>query len=271
MQELMASSTIVPQATTLRPWYGSKPAIATIATGVALTAVLVWALLYLTASPTPSEAPVLYSSALQPDSLQLIDGSTLYLDSHTQIKGTLGGSTHQMPDASLTIQGAVYVKSGKSAPKLQAGQLIVPPSAGRYFISYDSASGWATVQVQSGQATVRWQGRSFSLTAGQALRHQVGNSKPPQPFKANANQFGYATHYFEFENTPLAEVLPILAHAYTVKFTVTNDRLYNCRITTRFDQLALPELLQILAATLNLEFETAPNGQSIAISGHGCD
>lgn len=80
-----------------------------------------------------------------------------------------------------------------------------------------------------------------------------------------------ASKVFEFNNLPFRDVAAYIEKAYGVKFIVKNSKLYNCTITTRFDNKSLEEILDVLAYTLVFEYELDKIKNQVTISGDGCN
>lgn len=76
---------------------------------------------------------------------------------------------------------------------------------------------------------------------------------------------------FEFSNTPFKEATGFIEKAYGVTIIINNDKLYNCTITTRFDNKSLEEILDILGYTLTFEYSIDKNKNQVIISGDGCN
>lgn len=76
---------------------------------------------------------------------------------------------------------------------------------------------------------------------------------------------------FEFNNLPFRDVAAYIEKVYGVKFIVKNSKLYNCTITTRFDNKSLEEILDVLAYTLTFEYEIDKTKNQVTISGDGCN
>jgi len=87
--------------------------------------------------------------------------------------------------------------------------------------------------------------------------------------KADTLQHG--TIAFEFNNTPFKEAAGFIEKAYDVKIIVNNPKLYNCTITTRFDNKSLEEILDILGYTLAFDYKIDKKRKQVIISGDGCD
>lgn len=71
-----------------------------------------------------------------------------------------------------------------------------------------------------------------------------------------------------FENTDLKSAIGLLSKFFGQEIQLGSDNIANCRLTATFRHQELPEILQIIATTFNLEVKEE-NGVRI-ISGNGC-
>lgn len=76
---------------------------------------------------------------------------------------------------------------------------------------------------------------------------------------------------FEFSNTPFKEAAGFIEKAYGVKIIIENNKLDHCKITTRFDNKSLEEILDILGYTLAFDYSIDKNKNQVIISGDGCN
>ncbi|MBT2558603.1 DUF4974 domain-containing protein [Hymenobacter sp. ISL-91] len=72
-----------------------------------------------------------------------------------------------------------------------------------------------------------------------------------------------------FEAAPLAEVAKTLERQYNVQVRFADERLRNCRLTGRFKDQSLPEVLRLIEMTRAFNFEL--RNQMLTIKGAGCD
>lgn len=83
------------------------------------------------------------------------------------------------------------------------------------------------------------------------------------------NAWGWKTGTLAFRGESLAEVLPVLERYYGVSLQLQHSQLANCRFTGSFQQAELEEVLQVLEATLQLEY-TQTDKHTYTLSGPGC-
>ncbi|KAA0990719.1 DUF4974 domain-containing protein [Dyadobacter aurulentus] len=79
------------------------------------------------------------------------------------------------------------------------------------------------------------------------------------------------SHILDFKDTPLHEVLIILEKDYKVRFQFTDLDIRDCRITSRFENKSLEEILDIIAYTLKLEYKSVSGTDKIIIIGDKCE
>lgn len=76
-------------------------------------------------------------------------------------------------------------------------------------------------------------------------------------------------HLFNFEETPLHEVLEKFQLAYGLKFELINENISGCPVTADLSDQPLYTKLDIISASLNARYEL--KGTSIVLSGGRCD
>ncbi len=73
---------------------------------------------------------------------------------------------------------------------------------------------------------------------------------------------------FDFDETPLSEVLDKLEKAYGVAITLSNDAMLECPVTADLSSDNLFDKIEIIGAVLNAKYEIT--GNAILLSGGGC-
>jgi len=195
-------------------------------------------------------------------------GITVVLDQQSRVDY----SADTAKNNTLTIRGAAFLTIPKPASRtvIQAGAVKIQPGESTIYVAYDSASGATHVQVQSGVVVVQ-QGNKTNLVirAGESMlfdRKGLAEEK----HKTNINRYGFATRMFEFTDTPLGEVAALLEKAYHVSIVLQTPGMKNCRVTTRFDDKTLDEVLDILSITLQFSY-SYPEKNKVLLVGKTCD
>ena len=206
----------------------------------------------------------------QPQKDTLSDGSIAFLDRHSSINQRIDTGNQKL----IAITGAIYFEESKSNNKqvnhLQIGSLDVVPEKANIYVSHDSILGLSSVQVQSGSALITIKGERLTLTAGESVVYDERAGQLKNKQQADVNLYSYATKIFEFNNTSLKDVAVALEKAYGVQIIFENKKLYACRITTRFDNKSLKEVLDILSYTLNFEYLNDEKNNQVLLIGNGC-
>lgn len=76
-------------------------------------------------------------------------------------------------------------------------------------------------------------------------------------------------HAFNFDETPVKEILDKLEKAYGIEITLSNDNMLECPITADLSSDNLYEKMEIISAILNARYEVT--GASVLITGSGCE
>jgi len=123
------------------------------------------------------------------------------------------------------------------------------------------------VNVQEGKVLVYTLTDSTYLEAGQSA--SLGAGKPINIVDSiDANQWGYATRKFDFQDVPLANVFESIEKAYPYTIEVANKDIKNCRLTASFDHVSAREMLNLIGETLDLTIQE--NDSTFRVEGKGC-
>lgn len=190
-----------------------------------------------------------------------------FADAHTSVQRYANG-TYQIKEGGLFFSAT---KENK-ALRLKQGPLLVEAQHGGFFMQHDSITGITAIHMQSGTATLSLPGNEpLQLQPNESIVFDERKNILGEKQKTNANLFSYATLIFEFNDTPLKEAAAMLEKAYGVTIEFTNEKLKNCRITTRLDNKTLQDALGIIGYTLNFEYSINQQYKIITISGQGCE
>lgn len=109
------------------------------------------------------------------------------------------------------------------------------------------------VIVETGIVQVLANGRSMAVHPGQKII--VDKDSGTMLLQSNQSQLYnyYRTHELICNNTPLSQLVEALNDAYGSHIIIANPATAQMKITTRFKQGSLNDILDVIAATLNLE------------------
>jgi transmembrane sensor len=239
--------------------------------GAGLLLVMVAAYLLLSQKPVKQlPAKTLYSQE-KPVKDSLPDGTIVFMDSYSTVNEFAGSNKEKL----ITINGAAYFQNmmhnNEVSYRLRIGSIDVLPENASVYLSFDSALSVSSVTVNSGTAGLEIGGEKLFLAAGQTLQYDEKRKQIKSKQQADVNSFSFATKIFEFNDTPLEQAAKTIAKAYGVTIVIENKKLYNCRITTRFDNKTIEEVLNIMANTLDFNYELDVKKNKVLINGDGCE
>ncbi|HEX6430312.1 MAG TPA: DUF4974 domain-containing protein, partial [Niastella sp.] len=155
--------------------------------------------------------------------------------------------------------------------QLKVGPVEIIPNNANVYVSVDSVTAVAVVQVQTGSADIQMGNEKLHIAAGESVRFNTQKDIVHKKQKMDPNLFSYANRIFEFNDMPFKEAAGFIEKAYGVKIVTENNNLYNCRITTKFDNRSMEEILDILAYTLSFEYTIDKKTNQVLITGDGCN
>jgi transmembrane sensor len=193
-------------------------------------------------------------------------GTLVYLDKNSRMTRPVQAA----PGSLITIDGAAYISKQQevSSIKIKAGAFEAEAQGARFYISFDSVQQVSALHVQSGIVLVKQDDQSVQLQAGEAVQYRPG--KALQKIQINQNLFSFATGILDFRDTPLQEAAAAVESLYHISVIIKEPSIAGCRITSLFDNKPLQEVLDIMAYTLNLEYEYQRDSTRILFYGKGC-
>lgn len=119
------------------------------------------------------------------------------------------------------------------------------------------------VDVKSGKVEVRKSVKVMELLPGESV--EVQSDTVFRTLSANPNIAAYGTQIFDFNKTPLAEVVQSLSQGFHVEVKLADDRLADERLSVRFEHESLDATLAVIAETFNLSVRK--QGDSYLLEG----
>jgi len=84
----------------------------------------------------------------------------------------------------------------------------------------------------------------------------------------NINFLSWKTGIYQFNETRLKDVVALLSDNFQVEIVLTNSVLYDCRLTSRFENQPVDLIIEVISLTFGLERNK--DGNVISLSGKGC-
>ncbi len=85
--------------------------------------------------------------------------------------------------------------------------------------------------------------------------------------RENANAVAWRTMTLDFENVKMSKVVKTLEKYFEVKIEMDSS-IQSCRIKGTYENYELENLLKIIEATLDLQYNV--NEEKVTITGEGC-
>lgn len=124
------------------------------------------------------------------------------------------------------------------------------------------------VGVKEGKVVVYTHRDSVLVLAGSAVAITDEGKSIVVGKKADLNDWGYATGFLVFQDTPLREVKIKIEKSYSCLIEIASPNIYNCRLTATFENVSAEEIVYLMAETLNLS--VTENGKNFILKGKGC-
>ncbi len=213
---------------------------------------------------TTQEAAV-YEAGLRQQRYALSDGSEATLEPGAQL--TFGKTPEGERTAMLSGSGAFRVASDPEHPfTVQASPLTIRVVGTAFDIRRFTDS--ITVAVSEGAVMASGPADSMLLKAGMKgvylLKAQrFSHNKPVSPGVLPSKTV------FDFNDTPLGEVVQTLSRSYGIPVALDYPALANCRITAAFNDKPLDYVLTVITESLRLEYRKA--NDTVYIYGNACD
>jgi len=109
---------------------------------------------------------------------------------------------------------------------------------------------------------------SLLLEAGQRGRLNHSTKKLELLPEPDANQWFWSTRTLVFDKTPLAEVFAKLEEVYHVEIQWTNDSLASLRLTTRFTEMPVGQVMEIIATSFSLTIQNKDSSYQVDAVQH---
>ena len=199
------------------------------------------------------------------ETVTLPDNSTVVVNRNSTIS-YLEGFGNDSREVDFSGEGFFSVKGDESRPFIVHTPVGHVRVVGTVFNVSSTRSG-LEVNVQEGKVLVYTLTDSAYLEAGQSA--SLGAGKPINIVDSiDANQWGYATRKFDFQDVPLANVFESIEKAYPYTIEVANKDIKNCRLTASFDHVSAREMLNLIGETLDLTIQE--NDSTFRVEGKGC-
>lgn len=219
------------------------------------------------------------NTSAKPIRIDLEDGSTVTLSPHSQLQYPAHFAANKR-EVQLTGEALFEVSKNPEKPFYVITDKLVTKVLGTsFYVRTVEAARKTEVEVLSGKVSVYEKEKVNNENPGVVLtpNHKVtffaqekhfitGLVEKPLPqIQAIASK----PETFEFDDTPIRDVLNKLEKVYGIDIELENEKLNACPITADITQQPLYTKLDIICATINGKYEV--KGTTILITGKGCE
>ncbi|NML23600.1 DUF4974 domain-containing protein [Pseudoflavitalea sp. G-6-1-2] len=147
-----------------------------------------------------------------------------------------------------------------------AGPVTIKVLGTNFFVYQDSLE--IKVNVHTGKVRMYGGGDSLTLLPNQQGIYDIAKKKIDlvEPY---VKPLSKAVKEMNFQNTSLIEVTRSLEAHFGVEFVYENRELAHCTISASFDKQSLDYILEVIAATLNIQFRK--DHKTVYLSGKSCE
>jgi len=226
-----------------------------------------------------NEQKLIDNTSAKPLKIALEDGSTVTLSPHSQLQYPNHFATNKRE---VNLRGEALFEVSKNPEKpffVITDKLVTKVLGTSFYVRTVEAKQKTEVEVLTGKVSVYEKERADNQNPGVVLtpnhkvtffaaeKHFITGlvAKPLPQIKSINNR----PEKFEFDDTPISQVLEKLKKVYGIEIVLENDKLNDCPITADITAQPLYTKLDIICATINGKYEV--KGTTILISGKGCE
>lgn len=254
-----------PPARQLAP--RSKPlGIWRMAAAVALLAVAGYFLYGYWDKPAETIALATFQAQAQPGTVKLADSSTVALNRSSNLTFHLQAHSRE---ATLVGEAYFQVAKNQAQPFVVMAQGTQVRVTGTAFNIKAYTPDSVSVVVTEGRVIFSVGANSLELSAGDRAVYARQSQQLHKYLNTDNNIAAYANRVFNFDQTPLSEVVQKLNEVYQANISLASPALQSCLLTVDFDNQELSTVLQIIADTLGLTIEQQP--AAVVLRGPGCN
>ncbi|PLX21105.1 MAG: hypothetical protein C0597_03730 [Marinilabiliales bacterium] len=109
---------------------------------------------------------------------------------------------------------------------------------------------------------------SILLKAGEKAKISNENRTPVLVAENIPDELFWMDYTLIFTDTDLKKVFSLVENYYNIKIEVSDERIYDCRLSTTFSNNTIDDIIDVIAATF--EFEYSKENNTYTIKGDGC-
>lgn len=202
--------------------------------------------------------------------VSLPDGSRVTLNAHSTLSYP-ENFEGDLRSVSLTGEAFFDIERDTAKPFIISAGNAEVKVLGTSFIVRDDVDSGVAVLVKSGKVKLYRKEKvqaAVVLVKGEQGYLPETAGEPTKKAIEDVNFLSVYDKVLRFENTPLEIVLQDLEKLYDVEFDVKQTTIDGCKITAKFEESTLNEILTTLKIYFGWQIEQ--NGNRVTIKGKGC-
>lgn len=207
----------------------------------------------------------------EPMEILLEDGTKVWLNRDSKLRYKKQFSEHSR-EITLSGEGWFDVARDTSRPfVIDAGLAMVEVLGTSFNVNAYKENPSVEITVESGIVAVsakKEQEEQIVLRAGNSGSYNSQSQELILRPTYDPNSLSWKTRELYFEDSPLSEVVSVIARVYNVEIEVSREDLAACPITVSFNEQSLEAVLKVLEMTLDLDISRS--GDSIILDGEAC-
>lgn len=256
VSEGVESSKKPGRSASLNPTTKSRPSTVFIISRIAIAAVLVIALAFAGLYTSRNVGYRTLATAELPEDVVLPDGSTVSLNNHSSLRYPKKFNKEQR-DVKLEGEGFFEVKGDPAWPfVITTTELDIRVLGTSFNVNAYESNTEIEVVVSTGEVAVTRHGeipKTIILKPGSKAVYLKAEEDLKLSTKIDRNYLAWKTRSFVFEDESLADVSTALNKVYSSDIIIPSDSLKEAKITSSFHEQTLDAILNVLAATLDIE------------------
>ena len=219
-----------------------------------------------------AQLTVVTASAKQKKQIVLADGSTVWINSSSQIKYPLKFE-NAIREVYLTGEAYFDIKHDVSRPFIiHTGKVVTTVLGTAFNIKEDKHSHTVVVTVTRGKVSVANGSQSLgTITPNQQITFNTVTDKHVQHGIDAEKVIAWQENYIHFNDVTFAEAAAQLQQRFKVKIIFSNEKIKNCEFTgAALKQEKLDNILKVICEFNKAAYQTRADG-TIVIDGPGCE
>ncbi|MBD2753865.1 FecR family protein [Spirosoma validum] len=196
----------------------------------------------------------------------LPDGTTILLNRHSVLTYPTAFAEDRR-DVTLTGEAFFDVTPDAKHPfRIQARRSVVQVLGTSFSVQAYTAN--VSVAVRTGKVRLSAGRKAVLLTKNQQATFEAKADTIRRMPQMSPNVFAYQTEQLVFNKEPLRDVIQAINQYYNADVRLANEKIGNCRLTTRFDKTPLETVLAVMSESLDLRVRH--EGRQVILEGNGC-